>query len=245
VRTLTGPVTAGFHRVSWDLREPAPTLPRPRPAAAEDDPFAEEPAGPLVMPGTYRVSLARRVGGVVTPVPGEQEFAVVVDANGPGTSEDRKALFEFQEKVTRLQRAVAGTLEAANAVTGRLEQIRKALDQTPTAEPKWKDQARLLEQRNRDILRALRGDVALRSLNENTPVSIVERVQRIVDDQRQSLARPTRTQQDGYAIASQEFTQELAKLRTLVEVDLKDLERNLDLSGAPWTPGRLPEWKEK
>ena len=21
--------------------------------------------------------------------------------------------------------------------------------------------------------------------------------------------------------------------------------KNLDLSGAPWTPGRLPEWKEK
>jgi photosystem II stability/assembly factor-like uncharacterized protein len=245
VRTLTGPVTAGFHRVSWDLREPAPTLPRPRPGAAEDDPFAEEPAGPLVMPGTYRVSLARRVGGVVTPLPGEQEFAVVVEAGGPGTPEERKALFEFQEKVTRLQRAVSGALEAANALTGRLEQIRRALDQTPAAEARWKSDARALEQRNRHILRALRGDVVLRARNENTPVSIVERVERILDDQRLSLARPTKTQQDGYEIASQEFTQELAKLRTLQEVDLKNLEKNLDLSGAPWTPGRLPEWKEK
>src|SRR5439155_3907046 len=31
VRTLTGPVTQGVHRVAWNLRQPAPALPRPRP----------------------------------------------------------------------------------------------------------------------------------------------------------------------------------------------------------------------
>jgi hypothetical protein len=64
IRTLTGPVGQGFHRVSWDLRQPAPTLPSLRPAEAADDLFFEEPAGPLVMPGVYRVSLAKRVEGV-------------------------------------------------------------------------------------------------------------------------------------------------------------------------------------
>jgi hypothetical protein len=29
-----------------------------------------------------------------------------------------------------------------------------------------------------------------------------------------------------------------------MEVDLKKLEKALDVAGAPWTPGRLPEWKE-
>jgi photosystem II stability/assembly factor-like uncharacterized protein len=245
VRTLTGPVKAGFQRVSWDLREPAASLPRPRRGAAEDDPFFEEPGGPLVMPGMYRVTLAKRVGGVVTPLPGEQEFRVVVDGADALTADDRRALFAFQEKVTRLQRAVAGALDAANALTDRLGQIKRALDQTPGAEEKWQEAARHLERRNRDILRALRGDVLLRARNENTPVSIAERVERIVDDERFSLARPTKTQQEAYAIASAEFGQELAKLRTLLTADLKELEKDLDLSGAPWTPGRLPEWKER
>jgi photosystem II stability/assembly factor-like uncharacterized protein len=245
VRTLTGPVSAGFHRVSWNLREPAPSLPRPRRPEEDEDLFAEEPSGPLVMPGPYQVTLAQRVGGVVTPLPGVQELHVVVDGPGSMTADERRSLFEFQEKVTRLQRAVSGALEAANALSGRLEQIKRALDQTPGAESAWKDQARSLERRTRDILRALRGDTVLRARNESTPVSISERVERIVGNERFSLARPTRTDQEGYAIASQEFGQELAKLRALQEVDLKELEKNLDLSGAPWTPGRLPEWKEK
>jgi hypothetical protein len=245
VRTLTGPVSAGFHRVSWNLREPAPSLPRPRRPEEDEDLFAEEPSGPLVMPGTYQATLAQRVGGVVTPLPGVQEFHVVVDGPASMTADERRSLFEFQEKVTRLQRAVSGALEATNALSGRLEQIKRALDQTPSAENAWKDQARSLERRTRDILRALRGDTVLRARNENTPASISERVERIVGNERFSLARPTRTDQEGYAIASQEFSQELAKLRTLQEVDLKELEKNLDLTGAPWTPGRLPEWKEK
>jgi hypothetical protein len=142
-----------------------------------------------------------------------------------------------------LERAVSGALEAANGLNVRLEQIKRALDQTPTAESRWKDVARQLEQRNRDILRSLRGDAVLRSHNENTPLSIAERVGTIVDEERFSLSRPTKTQQDSYAIASQDFTETLGKLRTLIEVDLRPLEKALDVVGAPWTPGRLPEWR--
>ncbi len=36
-----------------------------------------------------------------------------------------------------------------------------------------------------------------------------------------------------------------AKLRSLIEKDLKEIEKVLDAAGAPWTIGRLPEWKGK
>ena len=110
---------------------------------------------------------------------------------------------------------------------------------------KWKETVRGLEKRNREILRALRGDEALRQRNENTPVSIVERVEYIADAERMAITRPTKTQQEQYAIASAEFSDELTKLRALIETDLRTLEKALDLAGAPWTPGRLPEWKDK
>jgi photosystem II stability/assembly factor-like uncharacterized protein len=245
VRTLTGPVTQGFHRVSWDLRWPAASLPRPRPPEVDDDLFFEVPGGPLIMPGVYRVTLAKRVEGVVTPLAGPQEFSVLVNGASAMDPADRKALFEFQQKVARLQRAVAGALEAANSFNGRLEQIKRALDQTPSVAPKWQETARSLEKRLNDILRALRGDMALRARNENTPVSIAERVGTIVEEQRLSLARPTTTQREVYQIASDEFAAELGKLRALIDGDLKGLEKALDLAGAPWTPGRLPEWREK
>jgi hypothetical protein len=85
----------------------------------------------------------------------------------------------------------------------------------------------------------------MRTRNKGTPVSIAERVGYIVAGQRLSLARPTQTQMDAYRIASQDFAEELAALRKLIDVDLRTLEKALDLAGAPWTPGRLPDWKGK
>jgi photosystem II stability/assembly factor-like uncharacterized protein len=243
VRTLMGPVKKGIHRVSWDLRDPAAVLPRPRPPESDDDLFFEEPSGPLVMPGTYHVTMAKRVNGVVTPMAGPIEFSVMVDGEAAIPPSDLQVLREFQMKVQRLRRAVSGTLEAANSLSDRLEKIKKALDQTPGIDPKWKTAARELEKRNRDILRSLRGDVVLRARNENTPISVVEHVETIAEEQLLALARPTTTQQDAYQIAAGEFSTELGKLRRLIEADLHDLEKALDAAGAPWTPGRLPDWK--
>src|SRR5262249_54264310 len=131
VRTLTGPVGQGFHRISWNLHQPAPALPKPRPPEAADDLFFEEPSGPLVMPGVYRVSLAKRVEGIVTPLAGPQEFRVVVEGTEKMDLADREALFEFQQQVARLDRAVSGALDAANELNTRLSQLQRAADTTP------------------------------------------------------------------------------------------------------------------
>ncbi|HZU37193.1 MAG TPA: hypothetical protein VFA18_14825, partial [Gemmataceae bacterium] len=245
IRTLTGPITKGFHRVSWDLREPAPVLPRRRPPGAESDVFSEPSSGALVMPGTYSVTWAQRVGGKITPLPGRQEFRVVVEGAAEAPLADRQALFTFQRQLTKLRRAVSGALAAANDVSDRLEEIQRAIRVTPALAEKWRTVADKLEQRNRDILRALRGDQALRARNENTPPSIAERVQTIVGQQRLALTAPTTTQRQQYQAASHEFARELSKLRQLVQTDLPRLEKALSAAGAPWTPGRLPEWSEK
>ena len=59
-----------------------------------------------------------------------------------------------------------------------------------------------------------------------------------------SIQKPTQTQRDHYAAAAAEFEQVLARLRALVEGDLTRLEKSMEAAGAPWTPGRLPEWKD-
>jgi len=245
VRTLTGPVTQGIHRVAWDLRVPSAVLPKPKPKEADEDVFIPQPSGYLVLPGNYKVTLAKRIGGVVTPLPGEQSFAVVVDGAGGMNGEDAKALLAFQQKVSRLQRAVTGTLDAANELNDRLSQIKRALDHATGVEPKWKDAVRALDKQNREILRALRGDAILQGRNENTPESIADRVGYIMSSQRFALTRPTATQQESYEIASKELSKELARLRTLITVDLRGLEQALDAAGVPYTPGRLPEWKDR
>jgi len=243
VRRMTGPTTAGFSRVAWDLRFPPAIVPPPPPP--EPDPFFEGPTGPLVLPGTYRVTMAKRVNGVLTQLGEPQQFAVMVDGREGMNPADREALEQFQQKVARLQRAVTGATETANALKPRLAAIKRALLLTPAAGDKLLDEASRIDQRTNDILRALRGDVVLRSRNENTPPSINDRVFGIVGDQSSSTARPTRTQEEQYKAAAAEFDGVLGQLRQLVEVDLKNLEKQMEAAGAPWTPGRIPEWHEQ
>jgi hypothetical protein len=47
-----------------------------------------------------------------------------------------------------------------------------------------------------------------------------------------------------YDIIAEEFPPLLDELKQISEVELKALESELDAMGAPWTPGRIPEWKE-
>ena len=58
-----------------------------------------------------------------------------------------------------------------------------------------------------------------------------------------SSSEPTQTQLDAYRIAGTEFATELTRLRELGEVEVAALEQELERAGAPWTPGRLPDWR--
>ena len=243
VRRLTGPVTAGIQRLSWDLRFHAANLSAPPPPDA--DPDFEPPSGPLVMPGTYKALVAKRVDGVMTPIGPAQEFQVVVEGQENMSVPDRTALVEFQQKAVRLQRAVSGATQAANALRPRLTAIKRAISETPSLPPRFYEEAMALEKRNNEILRALSGDSAARQRNMNTPPSINDRVGYVVGAQRMSTARPTQTQHNQYAAAAQDFETILVQLRQLIETDLTRLEKQLEAAGAPWTPGRIPEWKDQ
>jgi hypothetical protein len=158
---------------------------------------------------------------------------------------DRTAQEEFLRKVTGLYRAVSGAQHTSEELESRLKTIREALRETPAVEKQLGAVADSIEQREREIRRALRGDVEMAKRSENVPSSISQRVSSVMEGERFSLARPTQSHRDSYNIAASEFTEQLAKLRALVEVDLAKLEKDMEAAGAPWTPGRVPEWREK
>jgi photosystem II stability/assembly factor-like uncharacterized protein len=243
IRRVEGGIESGFQRAAWDLRYSAPSL---RESTEEGEDFA--PAGtqgPLVISGTYRVQMFQKVGGTVSELGSAQSFKVVADGTSALSAVDRAAQEEFQRKVARLYRAVSGALHTADDVEARLKAIRAALRETPAAEKQLGAAADSIEQANRGILRAMRGDSEMQKRQEPVPSSINDRVEIILEGERFALTKPTQTHIDDYNIASGEFAGELAKLRALVEVDLAKLEKDMEAAGAPWTPGRVPEWSEK
>lgn len=241
VRRIEGPREKGFHRVAWDLRYPAANPARLAPA--EPDPWDTPPAGPLVVPGTFTVSLAFKLNGALRPLPGTQTFQVVPLNLSSLPAADRSELLAFQQKVGRLQRAVLGAQEYAQEIANRLTLVQKAILDAPQANPALPEITRELQSRLTRALIALRGDEALRNRNENTPTSIVERVQAIVESHWYSTSSPTGTMREGYSVAAAQFQEELNRLRQIALEDLPRLEKALEEAHAPWTPGRLPDWK--
>jgi photosystem II stability/assembly factor-like uncharacterized protein len=239
VRRLNGPVKAGVQRVAWDLRFPPsePTSLEP----PQENLLGDPPQGPLTVPGRFTVSFSKRVDGIETPIGEPQSFDVV--SLGLATLKgDPKALLAFQKKTARLQRAVMGSIEAAQEAQNRVKHVKKAIEDTPGADPKLATEVRRIEQALGEVLVALQGDRAMARRNEVVPTSISERVSAIVSSHWSTSAPPTGTNQKGYAFAAEAFEKELGKLRALVETDLRALETALEKAGGPWTPGRVPTW---
>ena len=246
IRRVEGSTDAGFHRIAWDLRYPAArVVTRGGEDEGEEDFPSTTGQGPLVLSGTYSARMFEKADGAVKELAGPQSFKVTTEGASTMTAADRAAQEELLRKTARLYRAVNGALRTSTDVESRVKTMRDALRETPAAEQQLGTAVDRIEQRNREILRALRGDLEIARRNEPVPSPIDERVMSIMEGERFSLAKPTQSNIDSYNIAASEFTEQLAKLHTLVEVDLAKLEKDMETAGAPWTPGRVPVWSEE
>jgi hypothetical protein len=240
VRRLTNPASAGMQRVTWNLRYPAsdPVSLSPPP----EDPFSDPPEGPMVVPGTYTVSLAKLVDGKQTSLGDPQPFAAQPLGLATLGAEDKRALLAFQQKTARLQRAVLGAVSLTRETQTRLDYLTKAVLDTPAADPRLGEELNSMAQRLDGLRVALTGDPVLEERNEPSLPSIASRVGRVVSGQWASSSAPTQTNVGAYEIAGSAFETVLRDLRQLVEVDLKRFEAKLEQAQAPWTPGRVPNW---
>jgi photosystem II stability/assembly factor-like uncharacterized protein len=243
IRRVEGGIEAGFQRAAWDLRYPVVALPEHEENEEDFPPAASN--GTLVLPGSYSVRCFQKVDGAVTELGAAQKFKIVTDGQGSMNAADLAVREEFHRKVARLYRAVSGATRTAHEVDERLKSIRDALHDTPAAGTQLDAAEEAIRQKNRLILRALRGDAEMQKRNEPVASSINDRIEAIMEGERFSLARPTQSHLDDYNIAAGEFAEQLSKLHVLVEDDLVKLEKDMEAAGAPWTPGRVPEWSEK
>ncbi|HWC65955.1 MAG TPA: hypothetical protein VG777_07725, partial [Thermoanaerobaculia bacterium] len=234
VRTIEGPVTAGFHRVVWDMRMPPPYR---RPGPSNED-FYPAPQGPLVLPGNYSVRLAVRVDDETKPAGAPRKFTVRTDADAALSSADREALHAALARLRPLQSAGWGAAQSVDRAWDDLEKVGAAIEDTPGAPPDLEQRYRTVRDRLESIRHALHGDPKLAP--HNPPPSILDRIGQVVADLRLASAAPTRTDLDEIASAEKLLAEQLAAFETWRSKDLAELDRALDEAGAPWTPGRTP-----
>jgi photosystem II stability/assembly factor-like uncharacterized protein len=242
VRRINASASQGVQRVAWDFRYAPPsipaTTPQPPPGVTLPEGVTLGPQGPLVMPGKYSVTMALKVNGLVTDLPGSQSFNVLVEGKENMSSDDRAKLTEFQRRVSALQRALSGAVEVATTTKTRIGFLKRAAQEAPSANQKLVEEAKALDKKIDEILNELRGG---RENSDIPPPSISSRISNVAGTIRLSTVLPTETQLKNYNIADGEFKPVLERLKTLVDVELPKFEKILESAGAPLTPGRLPE----
>lgn len=241
VRQFTGSNEKGLNRVAWDLRYPAPTM---RPPLEREAVFNwdQRQTGELVMPGEYSVQLSVKVRDQWRDLGTPQKFRVTTEGEGAMQAEALAELHKFQRRLSRLERAASGASSFGEEMKTRTTALRKALAQTPAATQPLIQEADAFDHDLTAVMIALRGDSAIRALSEQTPASILDRIRNTAGNQQFSSSAPNATDRTQYAIASEEFAGALKQLHAL-HVRFEALEKKAEQAGAPWTPGRLPEWQ--
>ncbi|MCU0236695.1 MAG: glycosyl hydrolase [Acidobacteria bacterium] len=242
IRELRAQPAKGLNRLAWDLSYPTPF---PAKAEGKFNPLAKDDSGLMVMPGTYKVSVAKVIGNAVTPLGESREFTARVLANATLPAPDRPALVRFQQQVAELTRVLQGAMKLTGELNGKLAVMRQAIAALPGGHATLMGRAADAHAKLDEIVLAIRG-VEPKASDEEIPPAAVplwSRLSTIIYNQYATTAAPGKAQEEGVRIVSEELAPLLLKLKRIAAEDIPALEKELDAARAPWTPGRLLEMK--
>ncbi|MGK0226008.1 MAG: hypothetical protein ACI8XD_000818 [Thermoproteota archaeon] len=213
VRRLAAETKPGLHRITWDLRLPAPDpiqLEKP----GFKDPWESDPKGPLVAPGTYSVQIVRIDATGSTSLTEPQPF-FVKPTPAVAAQPDLAESAAFNHQVWQLHHAVLHATKELGDTRKQVKQQRAELVVSPSSTA---EQLVALEATHAAIelqAMALLGDPAREKLREAQSPSIKVMVERIAGHLWDTTQAPTATQRTMLERASSEFDAYLAAVEVI------------------------------
>ena len=241
VRRIKTAAKKGMKRISWDFYT-APFTPVDLTPFDESYVFSSPSRGYMALPGKYMVSLSKFEDGQYTELVAPVPFTCKLLNLATLPAADRTALEAFNKKVAELSRVAAAADQYRDELNNKLRYIKQAVIETPALSLQISSAIADIEKQLHDINTALNGDGSRARREFETLPGINGRIGYIVYALWNTTSAPTATQQEAYAIAAKQFSPVYRQLKALGE-KVKQLEAELDKSGAPATPGRLPEWE--
>jgi photosystem II stability/assembly factor-like uncharacterized protein len=231
VRQIEGPVEAGFHRISWDLRYPALE------AWIPEEERHYESAGVLVVPGTFSVSMHKRVDGVLSDLGQRQTFELVSirEPTLPGSTQEQRVVFETQ--IDELVRASDGTVRAIDEIVLEIDAVKEALERS-TADASLYEIANAIQQGLTIERDRLWGNETRDNFKDLDEVPLIVRIMHARFMPGTNAYGPTPEQRESLQIGRELYDDVRRQLTELVDVGYKGLKDALDEARVPWTPGR-------
>jgi photosystem II stability/assembly factor-like uncharacterized protein len=203
VRTLKAPARRGLNRVGWDLRMEPPVADGDRETAGGG--FGGPPTGPLVVPGTYAVSIktgARELHG---------DLIVDGDPRTTFSDSDRRTRQSALMDLYDLQKTLAAARKAARTLVAQAESVRKDLAKPAAA------------------LDALADRVTRLQSELNTQMNTASGLSRSIEGY---SGLPTSDQKRQIDWAFEDATKSVAALNTAIQTDALNVYSDLLKQGA-------------
>jgi hypothetical protein len=253
VRQITQSPSKGVNRMNWDMRYAMPTT------ASVSGSFSPVESGGrggrrgggggggiLVMPGKYKIDMQLWQNGELKKLVEPVEFTCRKLDNTTLPADNYNENVQFARQVNKLAIAMQGSNRLLGELTTKVENMKQAIYTTPGASQDLMNKARALSVELEALNFKLNGVAAKASAEETPPsqVALNDRLGDITYAHMGSTSGITGTEKMNYEILKEEFPPVLDTLKRIVETDIPALEADLNKIGAPWTPGRLPIWKE-
>ena len=241
VRRLKAPAKKGIQRIVWDFRYSS-TSPIDFSTFDESFAFSNPDVGQMALPGNYKVGLSKFEDGQYSKLTESVTFKTVALNAASLPAEDQKEVAAFSAKLAGFKRVVDGTDVYRNELMNRVRYLKAAVLKTPNASLDITTQLTALDKRLTAVNIPLNGDAVRAQMQFETEPSVKGRLGNIMYQIWNSTSGIPRDYLVSYSIAEKQFSPIYAEIKSIGE-EVKKIEEIMEKSGAPYTPGRLPEWR--
>ncbi len=241
VRTFTKKPSKGITRFNWDLQYDSPNIVKSK----KFDPFKKTKGGVFVLPGKYTIEINQVQNGQSKLLAGPSTFEVKSLDNTTLPAKDRPAMVAFQREVSELSKTMNGTLALTNEMKEEVASMKQTALTLAGAHEEVLPALNSLEAELDKILFTFNGLEAKASWEEVPPAEmpLMNRLNNVVWSQISSTSDITSTSKTGFEILKEKFPPVLEKVKEVAEIKLPEVRKQLDALNAPYTKGRIPQWK--
>lgn len=234
INRISGTNNKGFNRVSWDLSYPERDVVKLKNKKVVD-PWSNNTV--LATPGTYTVTLSKRIDGKVTNLGEPQEFEVIPLKKGTleGSSyAEQKSFIEshhaFQQKLSSTSSTLAEQLIVIDAMKRAADKAVNPTDNLYTMIHDTKHKLLALD-------KELNGDRTKAEIGENSHPTPYDGFY-IGIMASQNTYGPTENHKSTIQRSKNQLNSIMSKLDVIIKNELKAIKNELKSSGAPWIEGQ-------
>ncbi|HKJ43944.1 MAG TPA: hypothetical protein VKA27_17735, partial [Sunxiuqinia sp.] len=242
IRKIKTTPKKGVSRITWNFRY-NPVTPVSLKPFDSTIPWNSPDIGYMIVPGKYKVSLSKFVDGEFTQLVAPQDFVCEPLKTTKLPANERLTLDQFNRKVASLTRAISGADAYRKSLANKITYLEKAVIDGADVPDSIYNAILSIKKELDDINIELNGDPLRANYEGASPTSVKDRVDLITGALWNTTAAPTTTFRKSYDVAADQFGGLLHALKS-IDTEVKGVESKLEKYGAPYTPGRFPEWKE-